>query len=265
MLRAMKLLVASAFLVGSGVAYADGDAAAGKALATACQTCHLSANPDSAAPHLAGQRAKYLGAQLRAFKAGDRKHDFMTPIAKQLTDVQIADLAAYWSSLPTGSDATVPPAIAAIRAPRMTALPREFPKGFVVYRTENDDEHHAVSKSYVNAAALAAARANKPLPDGSVIVVANYAAKLDASGKPITNKDGAWETGAATSFSGMEARAGWGKDVPELLRNGNWSYGLFAADQTPKPDVNQASCLACHKPAAASSYVFTLDKIKTAR
>jgi cytochrome c553 len=263
MLRAMKILAACAVVLGSTAAFAGGDPAAGKTLATACQACHLSANPDSAAPHLVGQRAGYLAAQLRAFKSGDRKHDWMTPIAQQLSDVQIDNLAAYWSSLPAGADATVPPAIAAIRAPRMT-MPRDFPKGFVVYHTENNADEHVVSKSYVNAAALAAAKANKPLPDGSAIVVALYAAKLDASGKPIAGRDGAWEVGDVQSYSGMEARAGWGKDVPELLRNGNWSYGLFTADKSPRAEVNQAMCLACHKPAAAKSYVFTLDQIKTA-
>jgi hypothetical protein len=60
----------------------------------------------------------------------------------------------------------------------------------------------------------------------------------------------------------MEVHAGWGKDIPALLENGDWSYNLWTADRNPKPDVNQAVCLACHKPAAATSYVFTLDKIK---
>jgi cytochrome c553 len=261
----MKLLVACVVLSWSGAAMAGGDPAAGKTLAVACQACHVSANVDGAAPHLVGQRETYLATQLRAFKKGDRKQDWMTPIAQQLSDTQIADLAAYWSSQPAGSDATIPPAIAVIRKPRMMELPRDFPKGFVVYRTETSAEDRVVSKSYVNAAALAAAKAGKPLPDGSAIVVAIFAPKLDASGRPVVGKDGVWEVDQAKSYSGMEARAGWGKDVPELLRNGNWSYGLFGPDKTAKPDQNQAVCLACHKPTASTSYVFTLDKIKAMR
>jgi cytochrome c553 len=265
MLRAMKLVAAWVVLSWSTLALAGGDPAAGKLLSVACQACHLSANNDGPVPHLAGQRETYLVAQLHAFKQGDRKHDWMTPIATQLSDTQIADLAAYWSRQPSGGDATIPPAIAAIRKPRMLELPRDFPAGFVVYRTENSAEDHVISKSYVNATALAAAKASKPLPDGSAIVVAIYAAKLDAKGQPVIGKDGAWELGAVKSYSGMEARTGWGSDVPELLRNASWSYGLFGPDKRAKPDQNQAICLACHKPTAATSYVFTLDKVKTAR
>ncbi|HEY0249897.1 MAG TPA: cytochrome P460 family protein, partial [Kofleriaceae bacterium] len=131
--------------------------------------------------------------------------------------------------------------------PLMT-FPKDFPKGFVVYTSETDPEHHTSTKSYANAAAITAAKAGKPLPDGSAVIVVNYGAD-----------------DKATSYSGMEAHAGWGADVPPLLQNGNWSYNLWTADRTPKPDVNQAVCLACHKPASASSYVFTLAKIKASK
>jgi cytochrome c553 len=238
----MKLPVAITLVALVAVDSRAGDLAAGKLKALACQACHASTNAN--APHLVGQREAYVVKQLTAFKSGDRKNDLMSAIAKQLSDVDIADLAAYWSAQPTGSDASVSDAVVKITKPRMT-LPKDFPKGFVVYSTENDAEHHTTSKSYANATALVAAKAGKPLPDGSAVIVVNYTSD---------NK--------ATSYSGMEARAGWGTDVPPLLQNGDWSYNLWTADRTPKPDVNQAVCLACHKPAAASSYVFTLDKIK---
>jgi cytochrome c553 len=234
----MKLTALALALV-STTAYA-GDPAAGKTKSLACQTCHVAAN----GPHLVGQREAYVVEQLTAFKSGDRKNDFMTPIAKQLSEADIADLAAYWSAQAAGTDATIPAAVAAIKKPRM-AFPKNFPAGFSVYRSEADAVHHTTSKSYANAIAVAAAKAHKPLPAGSAIIVENDG----ADGKP-------------TAYSGMEAHAGWGKDIPALLENGDWSYNLWTADRSPKPDVNQAVCLACHKPAAATSYVFTLDKIK---
>lgn len=237
------------------------DAAAGKAKSLACQTCHVSANAETAAPHLVGQRAAYLVKQLTAFKAGDRKHELMSVIAGQLSDDDIADLAAYWSKQPAGSDATVPPAVEAIKRPKMT-FPRDFPKGFVVYRTETDAESKTVAKSFVTTSAAAAAKANRPLPDGTAILVVNYPAKLDAKQQPIADGRGGWQTGAATSYAGMEMRAGWGKDVPELLRAGDWSFGVFGADKKPVADVNVVPCLVCHLPAKASSYVFTLDRMK---
>jgi cytochrome c553 len=234
----MKALVAILLMAGTAAA---GDPAAGKTKSLACQACHFGANAN--APHLVGQREAYLAKQLTAFKSGDRKNELMTEIAKQLSDADIADLAAYWSAQATGSDASVSDAVVAITKARMT-FPKDFPKGLVVYNTVNDAEHHTSSKSYVNATALAAAKAGKPLPDGSLIIVA-------------TTED------KTTAYSAMESRAGWGKDMPPLLQNGNWTYNLWTADRKPK-EFNQAVCLACHKPAAAQSFVFTLDKIKKA-
>ena len=88
------------------VAAACGPAAAndidvGRAKALACAVCHgplgISAQPD--APHLAGQPALYLATQLRAFRSGVRKHEVMAVIAKPLSDDDIANLAAWFSSI----------------------------------------------------------------------------------------------------------------------------------------------------------------------
>ena len=71
------------------------------AAARACAVCHgpvgLSTAPD--APHLAGQPAAYLEAQLKAFRGGARKHEVMTVIAKPLSDDDIRQLAAWYSSI----------------------------------------------------------------------------------------------------------------------------------------------------------------------
>ena len=237
---------------------AGGNAGDGKVKALACQACHVGAR--AFAPRLAGQREAYLVDQLGAFKRGDRKHDLMTPIASQLDDAAIANLAAYWSGLPAGDDHDSDAATAIQRSP--LTFPREFPTGFTVYATHNDAESKMVTKSYANAIATMAAKAGKPLPLGSMIVVVAYSTKHDASDKPVTDKTGAWVVDQPASYSAMESRRGWGTPVPELLRNGDWAYNLFGADKTPRADLNQAKCLACHKPAAANSYVFTLAAIR---
>ncbi len=233
------------------------------AIVPACQACHVSPNPNSAAPHIAAQRAGYLAKQLKAFKAGERKDDFMNAIASQLADGEIAALADHWAGQAAGSDAVVPAAVAEFKRSRM-AFPTDFPKGYAVYRTQNDTESLSVSTSWANAAAWRAAREHQPLPDGSVIIVANYKAKLDAAGKPLARADGSWVEGEPQSYSGMEARAGWGEPVPALLRNGNWHYNVFSADKTPNAALNQAACLACHKPAVAHSFVFTHEALESA-
>ena len=77
------------------------DAAAGKAKAAACAMCHgpvgIAAAPDT--PNLAGQPASYLSEQLKASRGGARKHEIMSLMAKPLTDADIANLAAWFSSI----------------------------------------------------------------------------------------------------------------------------------------------------------------------
>ena len=77
------------------------DAEAGRRKAQACAVCHgplgLSAAPD--APNLAGQPALYSAAQLRAYRSGARRHEVMSVMAKTLSDEDIGDLAAWFSSL----------------------------------------------------------------------------------------------------------------------------------------------------------------------
>ena len=76
-------------------------AAAGRTKAQMCSVCHgaigISAVPD--APNLAGQPEIYLSNQLRAYRSGERRHEVMTVIAKPLSDDDIANLAAWFSSV----------------------------------------------------------------------------------------------------------------------------------------------------------------------
>jgi cytochrome c553 len=80
---------------------AAADAAAGKTKAGKCAICHgldgLAKNPD--APNLAGDSANYIRKQLDAYRKGERKDPQMTIMAKDLSDDDIADLAAWYSSL----------------------------------------------------------------------------------------------------------------------------------------------------------------------
>jgi cytochrome c553 len=240
---------------------AAGDAAAGKTLSLACAACHVAVDAKGDTPALVGQRESYIAKQLKSFKSGDRKNDLMQAMAAQLSDADMANLAAYWSSQAPGSDATASDEVGAIKKGQMQ-IPKDFPKGFTLYLTTKQEEGTpAVSKSYVNNVGFQAVKANKTMPDGSAIITVNYSVKLDADKKPVVEKDGSWATDKITSYAGMESRAGWGKAIPELLRNANWNYGVFTADKAPRP-VNQALCLACHKPKVSTSYVFLLKDIQ---
>jgi cytochrome c553 len=97
-----KQLTALTYLVClavSGMAYAEGDAQAGKQHAAACNGCH-GENGNSIVPSfpkLAGQHSSYLIKQLQAFKNGNRNAPMMAPLAKGLSDKEIADLAKFYS------------------------------------------------------------------------------------------------------------------------------------------------------------------------
>ncbi|MGA7405800.1 MAG: cytochrome P460 family protein, partial [Pseudolabrys sp.] len=109
------------------------------------------------------------------------------------------------------------------------------------------------------------AKAGKPLPDGSVLFAEVYAAKLDADNKPITGGDGFYVADKLLLYTAMAREEGWGKDIPEKLRNENWNYAIFTTDKQHRPGVNQAECLACHKPLDSVSYTFTLKQLAEAK
>ena len=88
-----------------------GNVEAGGKLATtkgksgqACADCHgKDGNTplDPSYPKLGGQYADYLEHSLQAYRDGQREHALMGPQAKELTDQQISDLAAYFASQPS--------------------------------------------------------------------------------------------------------------------------------------------------------------------
>jgi cytochrome c553 len=84
--------------------HAEGDSAAGKNKTAMCAGCHgiagfRTAYPETYhVPKLGGQNAGYIVSALKAYKTGDRKHPSMTAIAASLTDQDMADLAAFYSS-----------------------------------------------------------------------------------------------------------------------------------------------------------------------
>lgn len=77
------------------------DAAAGKAKAAVCAGCHgadgISVSPDI--PNLAGQKEVYLQKAITYYKTGERKNPMMQSMVGGLSEEDIANLAAYYSSL----------------------------------------------------------------------------------------------------------------------------------------------------------------------
>jgi cytochrome c553 len=85
-----------------------GNPEAGATKATVCAACHgangNSTNPEW--PSLAGLGADYIADQLKNFKDGKRANPVMMPMASSLSPDDMADIGAYFNSLPnTGLEA----------------------------------------------------------------------------------------------------------------------------------------------------------------
>lgn len=80
-------------------------AARGLAKSAICASCHGPAgvSPIPTYPNIAGQNPLYIDYALHRYKRGERRGDqagMMYTVSQSLTDEDIRDLAAYYSSLP---------------------------------------------------------------------------------------------------------------------------------------------------------------------
>ena len=243
------------------------DVEAGKAkVAAVCAACH-GANGVSVSdtvPNLAAQRSPYLENQLKALKDGTRKSPFMNPIAAQLSPADIANVAAYLAAqpaAPTGAKSGLLPNLAKTNVP----FPEGYRDTFTWYYTNNFPALGQVRYYYANRIAVQAAREGKPLPDGSILFSESFAAKLGADRKPVTGPDGFFVPEKFLFYSAMARSPGWGKDIPDMLRNEDWNYAIFTPDKQHRSGVNHAECFACHKRLDSSSYTFTLKQLAAAK
>jgi cytochrome c553 len=100
------MIFASMFvlILAAGYAQAGGDPARGKELTMDCADCHgEDSMGDDEFPQLAGLEEAYIVEQLMAFESGERidENEIMPMYAEDLSGQDMADLAAYFSSLAT--------------------------------------------------------------------------------------------------------------------------------------------------------------------
>jgi cytochrome c553 len=105
--RALTLISFGAVLAfASAPLLASGNAAAGKTKAATCFACHGTDGnaQDPQYPRLAGQYNLYLQHVLHEYKDGQRDNPIMKGMVATLSDQDIEDVAAYFSSLPSKLD-----------------------------------------------------------------------------------------------------------------------------------------------------------------
>jgi len=118
LLTTMFALAVACVTVSANAQKVTGNAENGSKKTAMCVGCHGIIGYQASfpeiykVPKIAGQSATYIVAALTAYKGGDRKHPTMRAIADSLTEQDIADLGAYYSTLGM-SEGDAPPAATA--------------------------------------------------------------------------------------------------------------------------------------------------------
>lgn len=152
------------------------------------------------------------------------------------------------------AQATVP------SGPNKLAYPEGWDKG-VMYATVDRYDTKQYREFYGPAEAVAAAREGKPIPYGTVLTLAAYAAKLDANGVPVKDANGRFVKDKLLAVNSMMKGPGFGADIPAEIRNGDWIYQSFTPDGKVNDKANLTSCFQCHLPFAKDDYLTNMAKL----
>ena len=159
-------------------------------------------------------------------------------------------------------------ALAGVGGSNVYAGPEQisFPHGFEKWqRYAAVDRHDSKQyrELYASPEVVKAVREGKPIPNGTVLVMAIFAAKPDDKGAPVRDASGRFTKDKPIGVTVMEKRAGWGASVPEAWRNGDWQYASFTADGKPNEKANAGirACFECHLPHAKQDFVISLASL----
>lgn len=100
---------------------------------------------------------------------------------------------------------------------------------------------------FTSRAAIDAVKNGQPIPSGTVITMEDY------------------RDGRLFRYVVMEKRAGWGAEYSPDKRNGEWEFQAFNADRSVNRNENLDRCFSCHKSRERQDFVFTVDRMRTAR
>lgn len=121
-----------------------------------------------------------------------------------------------------------------------------FPDGFekgVQYATVN--RGNITEELFTSQEAIDAAKAGKPLPDGTVITMTD-------------SRDG-----ALYRYVVMEKGAGSGADLPASQRTGDWQFQWFTPDRAVNTAESMVRCQSCHLSQSSNDFVWTYDRMKS--
>lgn len=130
--------------------------------------------------------------------------------------------------------------------PHNITLPEGWETRFIRYATVDNATRKIVRHMFVNPEAFAAARPGQPLPDGTLIIMADTRARLAADGTPLLNQQDRFIAEPGWIAMGVQQKEpGWGEGYAENKRNGTWEYARFNGDGSRNPASVEA-CFTCH-------------------
>jgi len=125
-------------------------------------------------------------------------------------------------------------------------LPAAYRTGMVQYTVVDRTDNGQVRVLYGPRAAVEAARANRPLPSGTALVMEIYPAQRNAQNELVRGPDGRLVRGALANIFVMEKRTGWGTPYGPEIRNGEWEYAIFTPAGQRAENRNMQPCMQCH-------------------
>lgn len=147
-----------------------------------------------------------------------------------------------------------------VAGPESVALPGDYQTRFVNYVDVDHIDRKRVRKMYVEPEAHAAAKAGEDIPDGTILIMEDHDAQLDADGNVARDAEGRLiALDPVTNLFVMEKNAAWS------TTNGNWDYAQYQADGSPKPDAKFDGCFSCHANRAERDFTFTYWKFVSDR
>ncbi len=154
-------------------------------------------------------------------------------------------------------------ASAAIAGPEQVTYPKNFKDDvfFTNYVTINRAEDNTLRVLYATREWLDAVKIDQPLPPDMVLVMEVFAARLGADGKPTVDAEGNFEPLRKLHTWVMQKHKGWGEEYGPNKRAGEWEFAAFTRTGQLERDVDYEPCFACHRDAAETDYVYSLEEI----
>ena len=148
-------------------------------------------------------------------------------------------------------------AAVAFAGPDRIKFPDGYASRFVQLGAIDRYDSKSVRTVFINPEAFAAFQAGQPLPDNTMLVLEQRPAKLGADGQPALNSEGHFTPeGSIAMVAIQQKKKGWGVDVPENLRNGDWEYAVYDIDGKLRTSANLQPCFTCHKPRDKDDFTF---------